>query len=442
MPRPMLCPSPPIARRAALTVLACSAVLSGTTSAAASSSRGSVQQVPHPHVPAPTTLYDVSCRSSAWCMAVGGTLGSGGELFADRWNGHAWSLLHPPVPSHASKSAVSGISCPSTRVCVAIGAFVRGGRMSPLEERWNGTRWTLSVLPKPSSALDAELDGVSCVSARSCFAVGSSWDSGGDEQAFAEQLRGSKWSLRLLSKPGTQSGVTALDGVSCTSSTVCTTVGYDDAGDGIALRWNASGWRFQLDSNPNLWAGSELYSVSCVSATSCAAAGGGNDSSSAGAVSNASVAELWNGVKWMVSEDTDPTSTMNYDLFGVSCSSRTACLAVGFIAERWNGRSWTLEQIPAPIALLGVSCPTRTLCIAVGNSTPHRGPAVPVVMRWSGAKRQNLAPPIHSTCRVPHSCTAPSLARTRGAVRYVPRRQGGTAPAMVLRSTSAWTRWR
>jgi hypothetical protein len=440
MPRLMLFRSRHTTRCAGLVILMCLARLSTAASADASTSPWAVQQVPHPHVAAATTLYDVSCRSTAWCMAVGGTLGSGGgQLSADRWNGHAWSLLHPPVPRHTSKSDLGGISCPSVRLCVAVGAFVRGGRMSPVEARWNGRRWTLSVLPKPPSAPDAELESISCVSARFCFAVGASWDGGGDQQAFAEQMRGSKWSLRPLSAAGTSSGVTALDGVSCRSSTLCTTVGYDDAGDGVALRWNASGWHFQFDSNPNLWAGSELFSISCVSATFCAAAGGGNDSSSAGAVSNAGVAELWNGLKWTVREDADPTNTNNYDLFAVSCSSRTACLAVGFIAERWNGQSWTLEQIPDPITLLGVSCPTRTLCIAVGNSTPRHGPVLPVVMRWSGAERQNRAP-IHTTCADRRSCATPALTRRRRRGRYLPRHHSAASPTMTERVRSASTR--
>ena len=440
----MVCATPQSARsarRVALTAVVCAAALGGAASAAAAASPWSVQRVPHPKVPVDSTLFDVSCRSSTWCVAVGGTFASSGQLFADRWNGHAWSLLHPPLPSRSSQSELASVSCTSKSACVAIGTFVRGGHVTPLAERWNGTRWNLSVVPKPPSAVDAELEGVSCVSARSCFAVGAWRDSGGDDQALAEQMRGSKWSLRLLSQRGKRSGVTALAGVSCTSSAVCTTVGYDDAGNGIALRWNASGWRFQFDSNPNLWAGSELYSVSCVSPTACAAAGGGNDSSSAGDVSNAGVAELWNGVKWTVKEDTDPTSAMNYDLFAVSCSARTACLAVGFIAERWNGQSWTLERIPAQIGLVGVSCPTRAVCIAVGNSTPRHGPAAPVAMRWSGPKGRNLAQPIHSTCRVLDSCPTPLLAQGRGVVRYTPRRQIAGAPGTDPRAPASSTRW-
>jgi hypothetical protein len=240
----------------------------------------------------------------------------------------------------------------------------------------------------------------------------------------------------LLSGPGTRSGVAGLNGVSCTSSMVCTTVGWDDAGDGIALRWNAGRWGFQFDSNPDLWAGSALYSVSCVSATMCAAAGGGNDSSSGGAVSNAGVAETWNGVKWTVREDTDPTSTFNYDLFGVSCASRTACLAVGFISEWWDGRTWRLEQIPDPIALLGVSCPTRTMCVAVGNSTPRHGAVEPVVMRWSGAKRQSTAQPIHGACGFSSPCTTARTARHRGAVRYI-RSRDAAAQVVGGRSSSS-----
>lgn len=375
------------ARQASLIALTCLTMLACPAGAAAAAGQWSVQPVAHPVERVDSTLYGVSCRSSTWCMAVGGTSASRGQLFAELWDGHTWSLLHPPLPRRARQSQLSSISCMSTTACIATGGFMRGGQTIPLAARWNGARWTLGVLPTPPRTVDAGITGVSCPSVGFCVAVGSWTTSGNDNQALVEQMRGSKWHVEALSSPGTRSGVTDLAGVSCTSEAACTAVGSDDAGDGIALRWNGRNWTFQLGSNPNLWSGSELYGVACVSRTTCAAAGGGNNSNSAGAVSNASVAEWWNGARWKVSERTDPTNTNDYDLFAVSCTSRTDCLAVGFVAEHWNGRSWALEQIPAPTVLQGISCPTRMLCVAVGNRSPRHGPTVPVAARWSGGRR-------------------------------------------------------
>ena len=351
---------------------------------AAAAGHWSVQQIPHLREPAASGLLDVSCRSATWCMSVGGSLAARGQLFVERWNGRTWALVHAPVPKGASQSQLGGISCTSARTCIAVGTFTRSGHATPTAERWDGARWALMPVPVPAGTVDAGFLGMTCISAHSCFAVGSWGNRSGDDQALLEQLSGGRWRVRRLSRPGTSSGLTALSGISCHSPAACTAVGYDNAGDGIGAAWNGTTLRLQLGSNPELWSGSELYSVSCASRTQCAAVGGGNDSSSAGAVSNSAVAEWWNGSKWTVREDTDPANLTNYDLFAVSCASSQTCLAVGFISELWNGRSWTIEQLPGTTALDGVSCPSRTLCVAVGNIVRGHQPPSAVIMRWSG----------------------------------------------------------
>jgi hypothetical protein len=68
----------------------------------------------------------------------------------------------------------------------------------------------------------------------------------------------------------------------------------------------------------------------------------------------------------------------------VSCTSQTACTAVGpsgggnlSAAEAWNGTTWTLlptgpTQGTGTPDLKAISCPTPGVCVAVGsaNSTP------------------------------------------------------------------------
>jgi hypothetical protein len=66
----------------------------------------------------------------------------------------------------------------------------------------------------------------------------------------------------------------------------------------------------------------------------------------------------------------------------VSCTSATACTAVGHyqngagtrvtLAERWDGTSWTIQPTPSLspnyfyTTLSGVSCTSATACTAVG----------------------------------------------------------------------------
>ena len=86
-------------------------------------------------------------------------------------------------------------------------------------------------------------------------------------------------------------------------------------------------------------------------------------------------------------------------LVGVSCTSRTACVAVGrdsqgLLAARWDGIRWHRQGIatPAPDVintyLTGVSCASTDNCIAVGQYEENRRPflELPLVERWNGVR--------------------------------------------------------
>jgi hypothetical protein len=64
------------------------------------------------------------------------------------------------------------VSCPTDRMCVAVGesSFATTGTM--LAERWNGHTWSVTRLARPPGATNRFLTGVSCTSARACTAVG------------------------------------------------------------------------------------------------------------------------------------------------------------------------------------------------------------------------------------------------------------------------------
>jgi hypothetical protein len=77
----------------------------------------------------------------------------------------------------------------------------------------------------------------------------------------------------------------------------------------------------------------------------------------------------------------NPSGGHNVELRDVSCWSTTACTAVGYyqnssqlyqmVAERWNGHTWTSQPTPQPSGspsafLLWVSCSSATACTAVG----------------------------------------------------------------------------
>jgi hypothetical protein len=102
--------------------------------------------------------------------------------------------------------------------------------------------------------------------------------------------------------------------------------------------------------------------------------------------------ERFNGVAWSIQSTPNPNNVDNV-LDGVSCSSATACTAVGSgvnapLAERFNGSRWAIQPTPKvagtqPVVLFSVACPTATDCIAVGDYSSAAG-YTPLAEQWNG----------------------------------------------------------
>jgi hypothetical protein len=96
-----------------------------------------------------STLDSVSCVAVGECAAVGGeTLSSnpdGFQAVAGAENGKAWALTKFPAPPRGDFSELLGVSCKSTAFCVAVGEVGpnNGLRLAALTGVWNGKRWRL-----------------------------------------------------------------------------------------------------------------------------------------------------------------------------------------------------------------------------------------------------------------------------------------------------------
>jgi hypothetical protein len=162
------------------------------------------------------------------------------------------------------------------------------------------------------------------------------------------------------------STVTQLAGVSCRSATACVAVGYTARGRlGVTVAfvplaeiWNGSKWRIASTPDPAHYTGSQLRAVSCTSATACVAVGFsvlGNEGHSRRMTA---FAERWNGVKWTLQPVAKVKHAIFTQLFGVSCTSPNACTAVGSynagasLVERWNGSVWKVQPTPHPRTLI------------------------------------------------------------------------------------------
>ena len=174
----------------------------------------------------------------------------------------------------------------------------------------------------------------------------------GVEQTLVENWNGTTWTIATSPNSGTGSNI--LTGVACTSSTSCIAVGYyfniSSIAQTLVESWNGTAWTISTSPNQSSSANS-LAGVSCTSSTACTAVGV--------SVSPTSIAqtliERWNGTAWSISSSPNPSGTSN-ELNGVKCTSSTGCIAVGdyynasnvdqTLVEGWNGSTWAVVASP------------------------------------------------------------------------------------------------
>lgn len=146
-----------------------------------------------------------------------------------------------------------------------------------------------------------------------------------------------------------------------------------------------------------------LSSVSCATATSCEAVGTVGNSQ----VVQGPLGEGWNGTSWTIQAPPPPST-----LTGISCTLKTACMAVGYgyngssyelvpVAASWDGSTWTIRPPPSPSNATGavlayVQCATANACMAVGQYTPTGGEAQPLIEFWNGSVWTIQAAPLPS----------------------------------------------
>jgi hypothetical protein len=233
-----------------------------------------LQSMPAPPAGTEYNIEDVACPASSDCTAVGWSWnGSIWLPLAMRWNGTSWSLSSIPLPEGATRAMLHGITCVTSLDCWAVGW--RNGPSNVLAEHWNGTAWTVN---SPAS-FAGELGDIACGSTSSCVAVVK-------EGTAAARWNGTSWSKETLPTPeGTEFLLPT--GVSCTSASTCVVAAKVVVGGKtkpLALGWNGSSWSSQSTSFPagKEWAAFE--DVSCSSGTICTTVGVSYSSSAAALV--------------------------------------------------------------------------------------------------------------------------------------------------------------
>ena len=313
-------------------------------------------------------LTSVSCVSASNCVAVGGA-GSFQvrTTLAMAWNGTAWSTMSTP---NNGSNELQSVSCVSASSCVAVGSAGTPFSGTTLAMVWDGSAW--SVVSSPNAGTSDRLTSVSCVSASYCVAVGYTGMMN-QETTLAMVWDGTAWTIVSSPNVGTGFVGNKLNSVTCLSASSCVAVGSTSQfgiGQTLVMSWDGSAW--SVVSSPNSGqSGNALNSVTCVSATECVAAG------------NAGSRELvmsWNGSAWSVVSSPNAAGT-NDELMSVSCASASDCVAVGYtrttpvstLVMAWDGTTWSIVSSPNVGTqgdyLNSAACVSATECVAVGYST-------------------------------------------------------------------------
>jgi hypothetical protein len=349
-------------------------------------------------------LLSVSCSQPTRCVAVGDYTdksGRGQGLLLTR-SGGSWAAAKAPLPATASDPSpfLNGVSCPSATACVAVGQYRdTSGHVQGWLLTRSGASWTSARAPLPVNAAAktfATLNGVSCPSPAYCVAVGWYHNKSGVGEGLILTRSGATWTAAQAPQPANAAAAPwlFLDGVSCPSPSACLAFGSytDKSGDEPSLLLTKSGSRWVPSQPPHLPKDTifGVSGVSCVSAASCAAVGGGGSPAEAWGHS-----ELYNlsGGSWKAVRAPLPRNAGNFaasGLDGVSCATPQSCIVAGSYPDEhtfnpaallltWANGSWMAAQAPLPANgavdagqsdLNAVSCTSPATCTAVGIYTP------------------------------------------------------------------------
>jgi hypothetical protein len=231
------------------------------------------------------TVSALACPLRGACVVVGTYETTSGltEGFVVTQEGGQFVAAQAPTPGANRGSILAGVACLTTTACVAVGSYVTTSNVEQgLFVNDDAGKLTAATPPLPGNAASnprAALQAVSCGSSTLCVAVGTYENPSGDHLGFIDTDSSSKWTAAKMPLPSGASATSpspAVYGLVCKGGDYCLGVGgYTSSagkGEGLALVQRAGRWSASMmpgTDNTNV----VVRAVSCVSETSCAAAG-------------------------------------------------------------------------------------------------------------------------------------------------------------------------
>lgn len=360
-------------------------------------------------------LSGVSCPSVSLCVAVD-QAGNVVTSTSPTGGAGAWKTAKidsPVCPQLGRCAGLSGVSCASVSLCVAVGTA--GNVASSTDPTGGPSAWHIAHVAAGGCVFGGNcygLSAVSCPTVSLCVAV----DADGSVVTSTKPTGGrGAWHAFAVDKRAVctpDSGCVGPSGVSCPSASLC--VAVDQVGDvvtstspiGAASAWKTT--RVNGIGSCCLSAG-----VSCPLLSLCVVVDGAGTAASAANVVT-STNPTGGARSWIVAN-----VDANQGLAGVSCAKATSLCVVGDSAGNvvssinpiGGAGAWTATQVEAgavsttpltPPGVSSVSCPSASLCVAVdglGNLVIGQGPASPPPTNTS-------APKIHGTALQGHRLAA------------------------------------
>jgi hypothetical protein len=265
---------------------------------------------------------------------------TGRRTLTEHWDGSSFTIVPSPNADWpgVDKSALNGVSGVSSKDVWAVGSAEDFGsfKSTTLTEHWDGTAWRIVPSPNPAGdSLPNGLTSVAAVSSTDVWAVGAA---GFPQKSLILRWNGSAWTVVPNTCKAPLQSVTAIRGL---------TVDLWAVGSSTICRYGAVGWSIVPSPQPPSGEAYLLQDVSGTSPRDVWAVGfrqipDGEHSTVAPLV------EHWDGRQWTLNINIPAQS-----LFGVKAIAPNDAWAVGTDGARqvilhWDGSSWSLVPTPSP----------------------------------------------------------------------------------------------
>jgi hypothetical protein len=306
-----------------------------------------------------TSLDAISCATTTFCVA---TDANGNYIFD---NSGVWATPTPFNAVHPLTVVALSISCPSTTYCLALGATFSASNSVPTAMFWDNGTWFTTATSLTGDVYSA----VSCVTRSFCMGVTYQ----GDYVKYAAPTSSGGTELASASSAV---AIDAVDFISSVTSVSCPTATFCAAGDGFGdlLVYSASTWHntsFIFNYASSSYVSCSTVAAGDVSGTNCIA------------MDDAGETARLSGLTWIYGDAGDPNDSVT----GLSCVSDNFCIAVDYdgfalsvtetlATSSLKTNALTSQVFDQPNNVTTSSCGNATSCLAgdaAGNIYLYNG---------------------------------------------------------------------